>query len=668
MKKIIFLLLFSLSGLAQVISNPCATLLKINKLIQEKHYQPKALDDSLSVYVFNTFLEKIDDDNTIFLQDDINLLKKHKLKIDNYIKEQKCDFLNDFFNIYSKAIDRQQNTIATIIKEPFLLSSLEKIKFSKKRFPYSKNTIELKKVFKKRLLFEILSNVAQKSNKKDSIIANFSKIAESSKIEIFENYSCKPKTITKDQFDAAFINTFCSYFDPHTMFFSNSEKTDFLSGLSSTNYSFGFGVSVDKNNILTINEITPFGAAYFSNKIEVGDQITHIKVNGQEFGIKCNSFFEADNILNANETKKATFTLRKNTGEIYSVELFKQLMADYYNTVYSYVLETDDKKTGYMKIPSFYSKFENGKTNVSDDVKKEIVKLKTQKISRLIIDLEDNTGGSLQEAITLCGFFISSQVVAQQKMSKNQIFYLQNESLKPIFEGSVVVLINGNSASASEFFANAMQDYNVGLVVGTKSYGKASIQEIFELENESKDFLKMTIGTFFRVSGKSNQKIGITPTITIPTIFENQLERENKSKTALKTEIIKGYIDQNSFPFSENEKNVLKQYHLKSQKNETYLKINLFKKKVNDLFDNKSNEVSLNINSVFAFLTSYKLLWKELEQFSKTEYDLRIFSTTANYNTDQKQENLNLTDKIGIKNIKTNFTIYESLKILNQMN
>ena len=669
MKKL-WLLLFSSSIIfAQSADEACSTLSQINKLILEKHYQPKPIDDSLSVYVYNTFIESLDDNNSIFLNEDIAELKKNKFKIDNFIKDRNCTFLESFFSIYNKAVSRHQKIITTLQNEPISNSSSEVIQFAKKSFPYYNQENELKKLFKKRILFDLLTEISQSYQNKDSITIAFDSLAKAAKIKVLENYDCeaKNKTLSETAFNALFINVFCSYFDPHTLYFSKDEKSNFLSGLSSSNYSFGIDMTLNDKNELEIATIIPNGAAYYSNKIDVGDILQKIKVNETEFGLKCNNYEETDRILTSNETKKALFTFRKNTGEIYAVELSKQLMRDTQNSVYSYVIEYEGVKTGYIKIPSFYSKFENGKTNVSDDVKKEIVKLKDNKINSLIIDLENNTGGSMQEAINLCGFFINAPAIAQVKYANAPPYLMAPENAKPIFTGKIVVLINGYSASASEFFANAMQDFSMALLVGSQSFGKASIQEIFKIDNEKEDFIKITIGSFYRITGKSNQYFGIKPTITIPSIFEDQMPREKKSKTALRNQSMQGYIGPNSYPLSESQKEVIQNYNLQTQKNPTLQKIVSLKKRFNKLYDDAIAPVKLNIASVFDFVNKNKSLYKDIGDYLKTENELQIYNSYHNFDNKDKSDSVLTSDKIGIKNIKTNTTIFEAVKIIGKL-
>lgn len=665
-KNLIFVL-FTTFVFSQNTITSCATLSKINTLIQEKHFQPKLLDDSLSKFVFDNFIENLDPDSSMFILSEINSLKKHQTKIDNYIKDKNCDFLSDIYLAYAKAVTRQENLFMSISKENFFYTSNETVRFSKKRFPNVNSETELKKLLKKRILFEILSDVASTSSNKDSLTYNFKSIANNSKKKIFDNFDCnfKNSKLSEKEFTSIFINTFCSYFDPHTVYFSSSEKSDFLSSLSSSNYSFGINFDVNKKNEFSVAEIIPFGSAYYYDKIETGDVLQKIKINNQEYDLKCKNIEEAFAAINANENKKATFNFRKKSGENYTIDLVKQLMRDTQNSVFSYILELDKKRSGYIKIPSFYSKVENGKTNVSDDVKKELIKLNDSKIKTLIIDLENNGGGSMQEAMNLCGLFLKSPAIGLGKYSKNQQFIYPNENTKPFFNGSIIVLMNGYSASASEFFANAMQDYNMAIIVGSKSFGKASMQEIFEVENEAKDFIKITTGTFFRVTGKTHQSIGIEPNIAIPFIFEDQIEREDNSKQFLKPELLNGVIDSNSFPLTENTKNTITDYKNQLKENKTIKIISKLKKSVNNLFGDNVPPLQLNLDKIFNYGQAYENLWKEVQKFSKTEYPFSIYNNEYDLNTNKKNESEAKIDKIGVKSIKSNFRINEALRILN---
>ncbi len=456
------ILLLSWAAFSQSDKNPCETLDKIQKLIKYQHYKSKPVDDSLSVYVYQAFIDKLDEDSRLFTEPEIQVLKQHKYKIDDYVLEKNCSFLDDFYIAYTKAVDRYDQIISRIAVEPYQYTRKDTIYFSRKSFPFAKDEDELVKLYQKSILFNVLKDIAEVSQNKDSLQQNFDKIAPISKAKILETYRCKTDAyrLAKAEFYSVFYNSFCSYFDPHTNYFSQTDRSSFLSGVSADNLTFGFYVSLNEKNEIVIESVIPGSSAYSTNKISTGDIITKVNYDGKEYVVACSSLKKIEEIFLSSKCKKADFTIRKKTGEIVSVKLVKKVMKDYQNNVYSYVLNDNDKKIGYIKIPSFYSTFEDGTTNVSDDVIKELYKLKEDQIDGLIIDLEDNGGGSMDEAVRLTSLFIDIGPIAvvHNNFGKKEIVKDYNRGTA--FSGPLVVLINGNSASASEFFTNAIQDFN----------------------------------------------------------------------------------------------------------------------------------------------------------------------------------------------------------------
>ncbi len=671
MKKQFLLIAFlPLFTFAQSDKATCETLTRINNLLQEQHYRPKAVDDSLSVYVFKTFLEVLDEENRLFLEPEINELKKHQYTIDNSLLEKDCSFVNDFYLAYNKAINRYATIIESIKAEPFLFSSDEKVIFSKKSFPFLKNETELKHLYKKRALFDVLKDVAEISKNKDSIVTNFEKLAKLSKIKILDKYSCKSSELqfTRKEFEAKLFSSFCSYFDPHTDYFSENEKAAFLAGVSADNLTFGMYVSLTEKDEIAVDEIIPGSSAYFSKKIDIGDQIVKISINDDEYEIACSSMKKIEEIISSSDYKKADFTLRKKSGEIYSVSLIKKIMKDYENNLYSYIIEKDNKKSGYIRIPSFYGKFENGKTNVSDDLAKEIIKLQGDKIDGLIIDLENNGGGSMDEAINMAGLFIDIGPLAIMDNHEKQKETIRDPNRGTIYSGPIVILINGFSASASEFFTNAMQDYNRAIVVGNQSYGKASMQRIFPLTDDKNpsEFIKITLEKFYRITGKSNQTIGITPDIEIPLLFDKQMPRESANKTALKSDEIQSTLrytvltNELKSKSIENSKNRLKE-------NETIKTIIDLNTKINTLYDTDLPPIVLQFSDVFVEVNKVNTLWSDIKSKSEIEFPISVERNKIDIEYQQFDEYLKSNNIEKIKAIKTNIHIIEAANIINDL-
>ncbi|MBF6640863.1 hypothetical protein IVB69_05185 [Flavobacterium sp. J49] len=668
-KLLVLASLFPFLLFGQAEKNPCETLSKINSLIQENHYKPKPVDDSLSVYVFKTFLSQLDDENRLFIEPEIKALQKHELKIDDYLKTNNCQFLDEFYTAYSKTIARYKVLLAAIKNEPFPLSSSEKVVFSKQAFPYAKEEKELKHLYKKRLLYNILRDVAELSTNKDSLTANFETIAAASKVKIFEKSECKIQTyeMSKAEFNSVFFTVFCSYFDPHTEYFSENEKSSFYSTVSSDNLTFGLYISMTEKDEMTVDDIIPGSSAYFTEKIDKGDTLLKVKYQNEEYEIACSSVKKIDEIITSNEYKTADFTFRKKSGEVYSVRLSKKIMKDYQNNVFSFKLKKENGTFGYIRIPSFYATFENGKSSVSGDVAKEIYKLQQDQIDGLIIDIENNGGGSMEEAIRLSGLFIDAGPLAVMNDNKNKKQILKDMNRGTIYNGPMIVMINGFSASASEFFANAMQDYSRALIIGNRSLGKASMQRIFPLNTENNEFLKLTLEKFYRVTGKSNQYNGIIPDVEIPLLFDKQMPREDSNKTALKNDEIGINVKYHRLANERIKTNAisLSQYRIDNDKLASDIK--LLNAKINPLYDNDLPPVLLQFSAVFDDVAKINKLWKEIQSTSERIYPITVEQNSTDNEYQKYDDYLKSCNIERIKEIKQNYHILEALNILNDV-
>jgi carboxyl-terminal processing protease len=648
--------------------NPCETLSRINTLIQENHYRPKPVDDSLSVYVFKTFLSQLDEENRLFTEPEVKALQKHELKIDDYLANNDCRFLDDFYTAYSKTVARYKTLLASIKNEPFPLSSAEKVYFSREAFPYAKDDAELKHLYKKRILFNILCDVAELSTNRDSLAANFDKLAVISKAKAFDKSECKIRSyeLTKEEFNSVFFEAFCSYFDPHTEYFSQNDKSSFLSTVSSDNLTFGLYVSLTEKDEMTVDDIMPGSSAYFTEKIDKGDQLIKVKYKSDEYEIACASLKKIDEIITSNEYKTAEFTFRKKSGEIYNVELNKQIMKDYQNNVFSFKVKTENTTVGYIRIPSFYSTFENGKSSASNDVAKEVYKLQEDNIDGIIIDVENNGGGSMEEAIRLSGLFIDVGPLAVMNNNNDKKEILRDTNRGTIYNGPMVVMINGFSASASEFFANAMQDYNRAILVGNRSLGKASMQRIFPLDTENDEFLKLTLEKFYRITGKSNQYTGITPDIEIPLLFDKQMPREDSNKTALHNDEISVIVKYNRLT-NDAKESIIALSKKRIEQSKEANDINALNAKINPLYDNDLPPVVLQFNTVFDDVNKMNKLWAAIKSATEKEHTITVEQNSIDIETQKFDEFLKSCNIERAKDIRQNYHILEAANVLNDV-
>ena len=669
MKKLFyFVILLPTLSFSQSDKNPCETVTRINALVQLNHYKPKPVDDSLSVYVFKAFLSRLDDDNRLFIEPEVNELKKYEFTLDDNINSNNCNFLDDFYQAYTKTITRYSTILSSLKSEPFEMSSDEKVVFSRKVFPYAKDESELKHLYKKRILFNILREISELSTNKDSLASNFDSLASINKAKIFDKYECKTEgyQLSKEEFNATFYSVFCSYFDPHTEYFSESDKSSFFSAVSSDNMTFGLYVSLSEKDEMTVDDIIPGSSAYSSEKIDVGDQLLKIKYKNEEYEIACASMKKVDEIMSSNKYKSADFTFRKKSGEIYSVRLNKKILKDYQNNVYSFKLKKNNSTFGYIKIPSFYSTFENGKSSISEDVAKEVFKLQEDNIDGLIIDLENDGGGSMEEAVRLSSLFIDTGPLALMNNNQNNKAILKDVNPGVIYDGPMVILINGFSASASEFFTNAMQDYNRAIIIGNKSLGKASMQRIFPLDNKNKEFLKLTLELFYKVTGKSNQYNGIIPDVEIPLLFDKQMPRESSNITALKNDKIPVLIKYDRIPndiYTDAISLSKKRVQTSLESNE----INALNNKLNPLYESDLPPIQLQFDSVFNDVNKINSIWKEIKVANEKEYPLVITLNSIDETLQKKDDFIKSYNSERIKDTKRNYHIFEAVNILNDI-
>lgn len=669
---LLFLTTISLFG--QNSTKTCEILSKINALIQREHFRPKPIDDSLSVYVFDTFMDNLDGNRNLFTKIEYEKLAKYRLLLDNYILQTNCSFMNDFVSAFHWALIRKKSTLEKIQIEALNYNAKDTVKFSMKNFPFDLEVANIDKVWRKRVKFDILEDISKLSSNLDSLSTNFSKLEKISKAKIFETHLCKVNSMLNSPkglgFDLQndFLNIFCSYFDPHTNYFSIDAKTSFMSALSTSGLSLGLNVTLNEKEEIVVEDIVPGGPAARTEKFEKNDVILKVSNNkGEEYFVSCTSLEKISELIFSDSNTEIELTIQKKNGNILPIPLKKQVMKATANAVSSFIAEKETK-IGYINIPNFYSDFDGySNQGCADDVAKEIAKLNQDNIQGLIIDLQDNGGGSMEEAVKLVGMFIDYGPVSVLVNNKKKHTILKDYYRGSSYNGPIVILINGNSASASEFFAAAMQDYNRAIIVGSKSLGKASMQTIIPLDGSQQDFVKLTVEKFYRVTGGSNQIKGIIPDITVPVLYDSIVPRETSLKTALKYDIITTRAKYNAFPKAYFQKlEELSNSRIKN--NFRFNEINLLNEKINALYNDQKKPILVNFKEVFKDVHEIDSLWKKIKKIAATETNCTISNNSydsENMQFDAFQQEI-FTYKI--KALKTNPYIEEAISILNDFN
>ena len=675
MKKNQYLLLlislFPCFVLAQNTDIACKKITKIHEIIIKHHYKPKAVNDSLSVAIYENFLNTLDEDKFYFTSVEATKLSKHKLLIDNYILDKNFAFLDEFFITYKNALKRQLTLIKAIESEPFSFNTKDTIFFTRKNKSYIKDEKVQKRILKKRITHDILIDISKQSKNIDSIQQNFAKISQTSKSKIFDNYKCKINSIIsneddlKSDFYNSFYNAFSSVFDPHTSYLNITNKSNFLASVSANNSTTGLNLEMDDNDNLVVASVIPGSPAYKTEKIDSGDQLLKIKHLSNEHVISCSNINKIEELLSSDTYKTLTVTLRKKNGVLIDVELTKESMKMDNNLCYSFVVGNQNKM-GYIKIPSFYGD-EQGTNYLSNDVANEIIKLKNDKVNGIIIDLEYNGGGNTFEAVKLVGMFIDLGPVAIINNNNNVSETLKDFNRGFSYDGPLVIMINGFSASASEFFANAMQDYNRAIIIGNSSFGKATAQSIIPLEDNetNEDFLKITEQKFYRITGKSHQKNGLTPDIELPMLFDSFIPRESSKNYALEADEI---VQKLHFKkFKSDFSDAIEKSKNRINTNSYFTSIDSINQIIKTNFNQDKKPLLLDFKSVFEDVHKLNDLYEEIAKILKTKFAFQIQSTSEDIEKIKFNSFLQNETNEKIKQLENNGRVEEAIKILEHL-
>ena len=675
MKKIsLVLLLTTYSLFGQNSAKTCEILSKINALVQSEHYHPKPVDDSLSVFVFDSFMDGLDGNRNLLTKIEYENLCKHRLQLDNYILQNDCSFMNDFVSIYQLALERKKKTLEKIQYEDLNYNAKDTVKFSKKNFPFDLVETDIERIWKKRIRYDILEDISKMSANLDSLSPHFTKLEKTTKSKIFETYLCKINSVLNSQkglgYDLQndFLNIFSSYFDPHTNYFSLDAKTSFMSSLSTSGLSLGLNVTLNEKEEIIVSEIVPGGPADRTKKFEKDDVILKVSnKKGDDYLVSCSSLDKIGELFFSDSNTEIELTIQKKNGNIMAILLQKQVMKATTNAVYSFIAEKETK-IGYINIPNFYSDFDGySDQGCADDVATEIAKLSQDNIQGLVIDLQNNGGGSMEEAVKLAGMFIDFGPVSVMVNNKKKHLILKDYDRGSVYFGPIVILINGNSASASEFFAAAMQDYNRGIIVGSKSLGKASMQSIVPLDGNQQDFIKLTLEKFYRITGDSNQIKGIIPDIALPVLYDSIVPREISYKTALEYDRILTKAKFN--PFRKDYYPTLIALSNSRSKNDVrFNEIIVANDEINALSNSLKKPLRIAFADVFNDVHEIDALFKRVKRIVATETNCKISNNTydlENLQFDAFQQEVNISK---IKDLKTNPYIEEAVAILYDFN
>ncbi|MDP4264117.1 MAG: carboxy terminal-processing peptidase [Bacteroidota bacterium] len=528
----------------------------LKRQVQRNHYSPRPINDSLSSSIFSSFIKALDEQQDIFTMDDYKTLSAYRYLLDNELNSDGGKFLDVATRLYRQQLRRADSLAKTILEKPLDFTLDDKITFSQEPAQFFAPDVKTLKNKWTRWFKYIMLNNAYSIASADSTRPALSAVLSKNEIAIREKMkkgqarlfeSILDPSSFENEVKETYFNAIAESFDPHTNYFSPKEKENFQSGLSTEDLSFGFEIDEDKEGKIFISQLIPGGPAWKSGEIHKNDELLQLQWKGTPpVDVTTITAEEADELLQKANHDDLSIKIKKQNGTVRTISLRKEKIETEQDVVKGYLLD-GEKKIGYIRLPDFYTTWENESgSGCANDMAKEIIKMKKENLDGLILDLRYNGGGSLNEALQMCGIFIDEGPLAATRKNDGKIVYLKDPNRGTIYDGPLIVMVNNQSASASEMVAAALQDYNRALIVGSPTYGKATMQEIFPMDstvktqaNSPDGYVKITTGKLYRISGLTAQCNGVIPDILLPDAFDGLEFREKFKDNVLPADSIK---------------------------------------------------------------------------------------------------------------------------------
>ncbi|MEN9326887.1 MAG: carboxy terminal-processing peptidase [Flavobacterium sp.] len=630
-------------------------LIELLSFVLEKgHFSPIELNDEFSKKAYAAYIESLDPTKRYFIQPDIAEFQKYELAIDDMIRSKDLSFFDLTYKRLMQRMKESKVIYTSILSKPLDLNDNETINVDYEKLPYAATVKDLDQRWRKQLELAVLSEITDKEDIQNALnsgiideknVAKEEKPAEKTEPKSFEelektarkttesnlnnNFSFIAE-LTREDWFTVYINAIVTQYDPHTYYFSPEDKEKF--DVSMSGKFEGIGARLQKKNEgIEVSELISGGPAWRGKLLEQGDVIIKVaQANEEPIDI---AGMRLDDVIKKIKGPKGTLvklTVKKVDGSVKVVPIVRDEVETEETFAKSTLVNKDGKLFGVIYLPKFYQSFENkSNRDAFKDVAIEVERLKAMNVEGIVMDLRDNGGGSLETVVKMTGLFIDKGPVVQVKPAGGKAQILPDSDPKVQWDGPLVVMINNYSASASEIFAAAIQDYNRGIIIGSKqSYGKGTVQNVFELNefvrgNQYGDLgaLKTTTQKFYRVSGGSTQLEGVKSDIVMPDRFSFMQTGEKDEKSALPWDKIEPAIYS---PLDLNFEKVIANSKKRIATNENFNLISENAKWINDR--KEDNSISLNYAAYKKEIADIESQTKKFKSLDKYKNNLNFTS------------------------------------------
>jgi len=525
--------------------------------LKNMHYSPLPLDDTLSERVYRMYMKRLESKD-FFTQGDMDQISKYEYKIDDEIAAGTFEFYDLVNSIYNQRRAQDSVYIKQLLAQPMNFSVDENIELEPAKQHYAKDTNELRDYWRRYVKYQVLIHISEAlanqekaQEKKDTSvkIKTYDEIEKDARKKVLDANQNAFTSFAKESNEvrlSAFLNCITNAFDPHTEFFEPQERKNF--DITMSGQLEGIGAQLlDKSGNITIAHVVSGSPAWKSGEIKEGDIIMKVAQGSNEpVDIQGMPIDKAIQLIRGKKGTEVRLTMKRPDNSMKVVTLIRDVIHLEDTYAHDAVIEESGKKVGYIRLPEFYTNYEGtGSRTCFADVKQELKELNSAHVQGVVMDLRDNGGGSLQDVVKMLGLFVSGPNV--QVRGRDQTTPMSPYDTNILYRGPLIVLVNGGSASASEIFAAAIQDYKRGVIMGSQTYGKGTVQQMFNLDDyinpQFKDLtplgsVKITISKFYRINGGTTQKDGVTPDIPMPDAYQYLYPREKDEECPIKSDKI----------------------------------------------------------------------------------------------------------------------------------
>lgn len=599
----------------------------VANLIQNNHYSRTDFEDEISVKLLDTYLRFLDSNKLYFNQKDIDSFeRKYKTSLDDYIFEGSIKPATDIYALYVERVSSRVKKIEETLKNTeFKFDSDRTVEKRRKDSAWAadgkaadqlwKNILEGQLLEEELRLHRQRERAKELGKKLEDILGEDSK--ESPTDKILKRYTRFMETLDENDEEEAcnfFLSTLSQVYDPHSEYFSQSELENFRVGMQNKLVGIGALLSMD-DGAAKIQGLVVGGPADRGGELQIGDRIVGVS-QGEDGEMVDIMYMKLNKVVDMIRGKKNTTVVLKvipseaaDDAETRTIFIARDEVKLKDKAANAELIEVTDptgtkQRIGWINLYAFYADMERGTVSCSGDVRRLLDRLMEENIEALIVDLRGNGGGSLEEAIRLTGLFIKGGPVVQAKNAKGRITNKKSKEPNAVYDGPMVVLTDRSSASASEIFAAALQDYGRAVIVGDKStFGKGTVQTVMPVKQympaifpkETKDragALKVTIQKFYRIAGGSTQLKGVIPDIILPSYRDEAETGEASLPNALEHDSI-SKMKYNTLSASQSNSELLKLSQARLENEKEFIYIVKDNKRFKEL--NERNTVSLNL-------------------------------------------------------------------------